>query len=330
MNKKNLFIMAKVLVALVMLVVCSVSAMAADIALKTGGKMEVFRPDADKACGRAIILCPGGGYSYLSTENEGTSWAEYFNDLGYVVAVLKYRLPESKYDSRPFEDAQEAVLYLRRKGETWGIKNGCVGIMGFSAGGHVASTLATHAGEGAEPDFQVLFYPVITMDPTYTHMGSHDCLLGKAPTDETKLAAYKEKELYYSNEKHVTEATPPAFITYAADDYTVPVDNSKNYYNALVENGVSAYIKEYPSGGHGFGWYKASFAYHDDLIAELTAWLNSLDELLPDGVSLPQAAEPTSTNSMIYTLDGRPMGTSSVKGLPKGIYISGGKKICVK
>lgn len=317
-----------VMLTLTMIVACSVSVTAADISLKTGGKMEVFRPDADKACGRAIVLCPGGGYSYLSTENEGTSWAEYFTDMGYVVAVLKYRLPESKYDSRPFEDAQEAVLYLRRKGETWNIKNGCVGIMGFSAGGHVASTLATHAEEGAEPDFQVLFYPVITMNPSYTHMGSHDYLLGSTPTDEAKLPAYQEKELYYSNEKHVTANTPPAFITYAADDSTVPVENSKNYYDALVENGVPAYIKEYPSGGHGFGWYKASFAYHDDLISELSAWLNSLDEILPDGVALPLAGE-ASVDTMIYTLDGRPVGTS-VQGLPRGIYISGGRKICVR
>lgn len=325
-QKKSLVAM-KVLLTFVMLFVCHVSIIAADISLKTGGKMEVFRPDADKACGRAIVLCPGGGYSYLSTENEGTNWADYFTDMGYVVAVLKYRLPESKYDSRPFEDAQEAVLYLRRKGETWNIKNGCVGIMGFSAGGHVASTLATHAGEGAEPDFQVLFYPVITMDPSYTHMGSHDYLLGSTPTDEAKLPAYQEKELYYSNEKHVTANTPPAFITYAADDSTVPVENSKNYYDALVENGVPAYIKEYPSGGHGFGWYKASFAYHDDLIAKLAGWLYSLDELLPDSMSLPQAAE--AKEAMIYTLDGRPVGTSA-KNLPRGIYISGGKKICVR
>lgn len=328
MIQKKSFATLRALFALGALLVCSVSAMAADIALKTGGKMEVFRPDADKACGRAIVLCPGGGYSYLSTENEGTSWAEYFTDLGYVVAVLKYRLPEMKYDSRPLEDAQEAVLYLRRKGETWNIENGCVGIMGFSAGGHVASTLATHAEEGAEPDFQVLFYPVITMDPSYTHIGSHDYLLGSTPTDEAKLADYQAKELFYSNEKHVTENTPPAFITYAADDSTVPVANSKNYYDALVENGVPAYIKEYPSGGHGFGWYKASFAYHDDLIKELTSWLNSLDEILPDDIALPQAGE-TSADTMIYTLDGRPVGTSA-QGLPRGIYISGGRKICVK
>ena len=329
---KKTFTLMQMLLAFIMLMGCSVNTVGAEgtnISLTTGGKMEVFRPAGDKSCGRAIILCPGGGYSYLSTENEGTSWADYFKDLGYVVAVLKYRLPESKYDNRPFEDAQEAVLYLRRNSERFNIKNGCVGIMGFSAGGHVASTLATHAGEGAEPDFQVLFYPVITMNPSYTHIGSHDCLLGVPPTDEAKLSVYQAKELYYSNERHVTANTPPAFITYAADDTTVPIDNSKNYYDALLKNGVPAYIKEYPSGGHGFGWYKASFAYHDDLIAELTSWLHSLDDLLPDGIAVPKATETTHTTSMIYTLDGRPVGTSA-KSLPCGIYISGGKKICVK
>lgn len=322
----------KTLFVFIVFVACACCATAADINLKTGGKMEVFHPDADKACGRAIIICPGGGYSSLSTENEGTSWAEYFNELGYVVAVLKYRLPEWGYDSRPLEDAQAAVLLIRSRSEMWNIKNGCVGVMGFSAGGHVASTLATHAAEGAEPDFQILFYPVITMDPSYTHIGSHDCLLGRTPTNESQLLAYQEKELFYSNEKHVTETTPPAFITYATDDSTVPIANSKNYYAALVEHEVPAYIKEYPSGGHGFGWYKASFAYHDDLLNELTTWLNSLDELLPDGISLPQVtknADDASSGNMIYTLDGRPVGNSA-KSLPHGIYVCGGKKICVK
>ena len=328
--KKTLKMMLRALVFAVF-VGCSVNVMVAetDIYLKTGGKMTVFRPTEDKACGRAIILCPGGGYSYLSMENEGTSWAEYFNDLGYVVAVLQYRLPNSKYDSRPLEDAQEAVTYLRRKGETWNIKNGCVGVMGFSAGGHVASTLATHAADEAEPDFQILFYPVITMEPSYTHIESHDNLLGKTPTNEAKLTEYQEKEQYYSNEKHVTGKTPPAFITYAADDSTVPIENSKNYYDALVKNGVPAYINEYPSGGHGFGWYKASFAYHDDLVAKLRAWLQSLDDILPDGIALPQTTQAKSADTMIYTLDGRPVGTFA-ENLPHGIYISGGKKICIK
>ena len=303
-----------------------------EIALKTGGKMKVFLPTDEKANGRAIVLCPGGGYEYLSDANEGTSWAEYFNDMGYVVAVLYYRLPAKKYTTYPLEDATEAVLYLRRRGAAglWPIQDGCVGVMGFSAGGHLASTLATHrdAESGARPDFQVLFYPVITMDPTYTHMGSHDALLGATPTDETKLAAYQEKELLYSNEKQVTDDTPTAFITYAANDGTVSPDNSKNYYTALQEHNVPAYIKEYPTGGHGFGWYKAGFSYHDDVLAELTAWLKGLDDILPNGIEAPVATEPQAA-PMIYTLDGRPVGTSQ-ETLPRGIYISGGKKICIQ
>lgn len=325
--------MKKILLGLLLLgCVLGLQAEPKEISLKTGGKMKVFLPEDGKANGRAIVLCPGGGYEYLSDANEGTSWADYFNDMGYVVAVLYYRLPVKKYTTYPLEDATEAVLYLRRRGAAglWPVQNGCVGVMGFSAGGHLASTLATHrdAESGARPDFQVLFYPVITMDPAYTHMGSHDALLGATPTDEAKLAAYQEKELLYSNEKQVTDDTPPAFITYAANDGTVPVDNSKNYYAALLEHEVPAYIKEYPTGGHGFGWQKAGFNYHEDLLAELTAWLKGLDELLPNGINAP-AAEAFPQAPVIYTLDGRPVGTEA-ESLPRGIYICGGKKICVR
>lgn len=323
--KKTLLMMLLAMLAL------GVHADPKEITLKTGGKMKVFLPADDKANGRAIVLCPGGGYSYLSDANEGTDWAGYFNEMGYVVSVLYYRMPLKQYTTYPLDDAEEAVLYLRRRGAAglWPIKDGCVGVMGFSAGGHVASTLATHkkAESGARPDFQILFYPVITMDPMYTHMDSHDNLLGNTPTDETKLKAYQQKEVLYSNEKQVTDETPMAFITYAADDGTVPVDNAKNYYNALVEHHVQAYIKEYPSGGHGFGWYKASFAYHDDLLGELTNWLKGLDEFFPNGVETP-TAENLQQDTMIYTLDGRPVGMS-LDGLARGIYIREGKKVCI-
>lgn len=287
-----------------------------NITLSTAAKMKVYLPDADKANGRAILICPGGGYSYLAESSEGYDWAPYFNEMGYVAAVLYYRMPNGSA-GKPLEDAQKAVKYLRARGEKWNIRNGCVGVMGFSAGGHLASTLATHATaeSGSRPDFQVLFYPVITMDPSYTHLDSHDHLLGANATEELEIS--------YSSEKQVTEETPPAFITYAANDGTVSTDNSKNYYEALVQHGVSAYIKEYPTGGHGFG-FKTTFAYHDDVLAELSAWLGTLDDLLPDAMNYPQvSASPSS--AAIYTLSGIPVATS-LQALPKGIYIREGKK----
>ena len=291
-----------------------------NITLKTGAKMKVYLPEDNVANGRAVVLCPGGGYSYLADANEGTDWAPYFNELGYAVAVLYYRMPQMHYTTYPLDDVTEAVLYLRRKSDQgqWNLSGKCVGVMGFSAGGHVASTLATHATteSGARPDFQILFYPVITMEPSYTHMGSHDNLLG-VPTTE-------EKELLYSNEKQVTDETPVAFITYASDDSTVPVANSTNYAAALAEHGVSAYTKAYPSGGHGFGWYKASFAYHDDLLAELTAWLNGLDEVLPNGVEEIPTGE-AQVPLGIYTLDGRAVG-KDWNQLPAGVYVRDGEK----
>lgn len=279
--------------------------------------MDVFIPDEDKANGRAILICPGGGYEYLASGSEGTDWAPFLNERGYLVAVLAYRMPQGKAD-RPLGDAMDAVKRIRQRAASWHVEDGCVGVMGFSAGGHLASTLATHAdaASGARPDFQILFYPVITMDPSYTHMGSHDNLLGTNPTEA--------KEIEYSNEKQVTDTTPPAFITYAADDGTVSPDNAKNYYQALLDHQIPAYIKEYPTGGHGFG-FKTTFAYHDDMLSELSTWLEGLDDLLPDAIEAPQSGSSHAA-SMIYTLGGQPVGTS-LQSLPRGFYVRDGKKI---
>lgn len=304
--------MKKTLFTLLMLtlVVLQMSAQR-HVSLSTDASMDVYLPSLEKAIGRGVIICPGGGYSYLAIDSEGTDWAPYFTEQGYTVAVLSYRMPAGNA-VKPLRDAEAAVRYLREKGETWRIKNGCIGIMGFSAGGHVASTLATHAEDDAHPDFQILFYPVITMEPSYTHMGSHDNLLG-ANADE-------EQEELYSNEKQVKETTP----TYAANDGTVSPDNSKNYYAALLQQGIPAFIKEYPTGGHGFG-FKTSFAYHDDVLAELSAWMQTLNDLLPDGIFSVENEKVTSQGS-IYTLDGRFAG-NTLQNLPKGLYVREGKKL---
>ena len=232
---------------------------------KDVAKMTVFLPDAKKATGRAIVMCPGGGYGHLSMQNEGTDWAPYFNEQGIAVVVLKYRMPHGICEI-PAEDAEEAIRIVRRRADEWHIDKNDVGIMGFSAGGHLASTVATHATGDAAPNFQILFYPVISMEPGTTHMGSHDNLLGKNP----KRKLINE----YCNEQHVSEHTPRAFLALAHDDRAVPPMNSVLYYEALLQHGVKASMHIYPSGGHGFG-IRQSFAYHLEMMLELKAWLRS-------------------------------------------------------
>lgn len=162
-------------------------------------KVTVFLPSKSVATGRAVVICPGGGYQHLSFEKEGTSWAPFFNAQGVAVIVLKYRMPHGVWQV-PLEDAEEAMRLVRRMSATWDINPRQVGIMGFSAGGHLASTVATHSKGDAAADFQILFYPVITMEQGTTHKGSRENLLGKKP---------KRKLLnQFCNEQHVTASTP--------------------------------------------------------------------------------------------------------------------------
>lgn len=180
---------------------------------------------AKESNGLAIVMCPGGGYSHLAMNHEGHDMANWFNSQGITYAVLTYRMPNGNNEV-PLSDAQQALRIMRQHAKEWNIQK--LGIMGASAGGHLASTAATHFTDAeTRPDFQILFYPVITMDPAYTHMGSHDNLLGKNPS--------KELEQKYSNELQVTPETPQAFIMHSSDDGAVPVANSVNYYTALVK-----------------------------------------------------------------------------------------------
>lgn len=228
-------------------------------------KITVFLPDEKKATGRAVVCCPGGGYTHLAWEKEGTSWAPFFNGQGIALIVLKYRMPHGNY-TVPAEDAEEAVRIVRRNAKQWHINPKDIGIMGFSAGGHLASTVATHATGIAAPNFQILFYPVISMEQGITHQGSRENLLGKNP----KRKLVNE----YCNEQHVTKHTPRAFIALAHDDRAVPPINSLNYYEELYSHGVPASLHTYPSGGHGFGILQ-SFTYHFEMMLELKAWLQS-------------------------------------------------------
>jgi acetyl esterase/lipase len=219
----------------------------------------------DVPSGRAIVCCPGGGYSHLAMQHEGHNWAEFFTAKGIAFFVLKYRMPHGNC-AVPISDAEEAIKMVRRNAKTWNVSTDKVGIMGFSAGGHLASTIATHAKGEAKPDFQILFYPVITMDPGFTHRGSHDNLLGKS--------AKKKLEREFSNDQQITRVTPRAFIALSDDDTTVLPINSANYYQECLRHDVPATVHVYPTGGHGWG-YRESFPYHIEMVLELKAWLQS-------------------------------------------------------
>ena len=214
--------------------------------------------------GKAIIMCPGGGYGWLAMGHEGHDMAQWFNNQGITYVVLKYRLPQGDFNI-PLKDAEQAIRLVRMNSAKWGIDSSKVGIMGASAGGHLASTLATHySSKETRPDFQVLFYPVITMDPAYTHGGSRENLLGSSPS--------KELQDRFSNELQVTPDTPKAFIMLSSDDGAVPVKNRINYYSALLGNNVRASMHAYPDGGHGWG-YGDGFIYKSQWMEELEKWL---------------------------------------------------------
>jgi acetyl esterase/lipase len=222
--------------------------------------LTVYLPPAGKANGTAVVVCPGGGYVHLAWTHEGTEIAQLLNGMGITVFLLKYRLPsdETMVDKSigPLQDAQRAIQLVRQQAGHWGIDPNRVGILGFSAGGHLASTAGTHFSRSyienknnisLRPDFMVLLYPVISLADSIGHRGSRDNLLGQHPD----AAAIRE----YSNELQVTAQTPPAFIVHAGDDRTVEVVNSLYFYEALQRSGVSAELHVYPKGGHGFGWH---------------------------------------------------------------------------
>lgn len=228
--------------------------------------IRVFLPEKSKANGMAVVCCPGGGYTHLAIDHEGYDWAPFYNDLGIALIVLKYRMPHQVKEV-PISDAKEALRVVREHAKEWNITPHKVGIMGFSAGGHLASTVATHSDTTTVPNFQVLFYPVISMQPGVTHQGSHDGLLGRNATDEMNAL--------YSNAQQVTAQTPPAIMLLSDDDKAVIPQNSAEYYLALKKAGVKATMYVYPTGGHGWG-YRSNFKYHDSMINNLKDWLKSL------------------------------------------------------
>lgn len=239
--------------------------------------MIVCLPDSDKATGRAVVVCPGGGYEGLAMENEGTNWIPFFTDRGIACMILTYRMPHGDL-TIPVGDAEKAITTVRDSAEVWNINPYDVGIMGSSAGGHLASTLATHAPTKSRPDFQILFYPVITMDENRTHAGSVRSFLGEKRHDR------KYVELY-SNELQVRRhVTPPALILLATDDTLVPpVPNGVAYFAALRNADIPAAMYAYAEGEHGFG-SQTNFVYHKQLLEDMTSWLDHLKAPRKDAV----------------------------------------------
>ena len=220
--------------------------------------LTVFLPPKEKANGTAVVICPGGGYSVVAFDYEGTEVAKKFNDMGVAAFVLKYRIPnpETMVDPSigPLQDAQRAIKMVRESAKQYNINPDKIGIMGFSAGGHLASTEGTHfnkpviantSNTSLRPNFMILIYPVISFTDSIAHMGSRNQLIGKNPSPE------KVKE--YSNELQITSNTPPTFLVHASDDGGVKVQNSITFYLALVKNNVPAEMHIYETGGHGFG-----------------------------------------------------------------------------
>lgn len=218
----------------------------------------IYLPAKEKATGTAVVVCPGGGYGINAIKHEGTDVAELLVSKGIAAFVLKYRLPNDKTmkdkSIGPLQDAQQAIRLVRQNAKEWNVNPSRIGIAGFSAGGHLASTAGTHFSKSlvdnpnnisVRPDFMILLYPVISFSDEIGHIGSRENLIGKNPSPEMiKL---------YSNELQVTKDTPPAFLMHAGDDDAVKVENSIRIYQALNNNKIPSELFIYPKGGHGFG-----------------------------------------------------------------------------
>jgi acetyl esterase/lipase len=228
----------------------------------------IYLPQKSNATDKAVIICPGGGYAGLASHHEGTLFAQWLNKQGIAAFILKYRMP-NKHKEVPLEDAQQAIRYVREHAADFQIKPNKIGIAGFSAGGHLASTASTHfatEGTSTRPDFSILFYPVITMDKA-THGGSRTNLLGEDPS---------ATDIYlFSNEKQVNVNTPPAILLLSDDDKAVVPENSIRYYQALKANDIKASLYIFPEGGHGWG-LRDNFKYHQQVTELLAAWLKDI------------------------------------------------------
>lgn len=238
-------------------------------------EISVYLPEAKAEVKTGVVIFPGGGYAQLAMDKEGYKVAEWFNDMGIAAFVVRYRLGIRYHHPSQIMDAQKAISTVRKKAEGWGITLKNVGVMGFSAGGHLASTAGTHFGQSyiegtssdlLRPDFMILIYPVVTMQDDYTHRGSRKHLLGENPE--------RDHIALLSNELQVSSNTPPAFFIHGSDDKAVPVENSIQFYKALLDYNVPAEMHLFEHGPHGFG-----MALDHPVLSKWTElcakWLNS-------------------------------------------------------
>ena len=241
--------------------------------------LTIFLPAKEKATGTAVIICPGGGYGTLLTKREGSEVARAFNRLGIAAFVVKYRLPDPKImkdqSIGPIQDAQQAIKIVRERAMEFGIDPTKIGIMGFSAGGHLASTAGTHfktryidepGKTSLRPDFMILINPVVSFNDSTGHIGSRDNLLGKN-TNEEKIRLF-------SNELQVTKDTPPAFLVHSSADVVVPVANSIEFYKTLIKYGIPAALHIYSKGEHGF----LSYPSFEEWFGRVSEWMETLNK----------------------------------------------------
>ena len=303
------------------LMLCALSALAQSTARKfvlknsADGQSELTCYLPQNPSGRAVVDCPGGGYSHLAMDHEGHQWAEYFNRQGIAFFVLKYRMPKGDRNI-PLSDAYQAMRTVRDSAAVWHINKEDVGIMGFSAGGHLASSVSTHAEYDARPNFSILFYPVISMDERITHQGSCVNFLG----EERKTNPQLVKE--WSNDKAVRRhLTPRAIILMSSDDEVVPpVTNGVAYYSAMRNEGNECTMHVYPTCGHGWGFSDVPF--HEQMLNDLTSWLNHFQGPKEDAVRVACIG-----NSIT---DGFGIGMSPVKGYPAVLQKKLGEGYLVK
>ena len=313
--------MKKVVISSV-LMLCALSALAQSTARKfvlknsADGQSELTCYLPQNPTGRAVVDCPGGGYSHLAMDHEGHQWAEYFNRQGIAFFVLKYRMPKGDRNI-PLSDAYQAMRTVRDSAAVWHINKEDVGIMGFSAGGHLASSVSTHAEYDARPNFSILFYPVISMDERITHQGSCVNFLG----EERKTNPQLVKE--WSNDKAVRRhLTPRAIILMSSDDEVVPpVTNGVAYYSAMRNEGNECTMHVYPTCGHGWG-FSPGIPFHEQMLNDLTSWLNHFQGPKENAVRVACIG-----NSIT---DGYGIGMSPVNGYPAVLQKKLGEGYLVK
>lgn len=261
--KKILIYTSIIILTIIVVGVVVIKTSIVRVELSHGAVLYVLPAPKDNQTHGAVILCPGGGYAYREKWKEGFCWFPFFYSQGYAVAMLEYRMPNHNH-SVPLTDGAEAILFMRDHAKEWGYDPNNVGIMGFSAGGHLASTVMVCDDASVRPDFGILFYPVISMKKELAHKGSHDRLLGENASEQL--------ENQYSNELHVSSHTPPAYIAVSSDDQNVNPQNAIRFHEEMLSQNCSVELHVYPSGGHGWG-YQYSFPHHRQMLDDLADWL---------------------------------------------------------